>query len=153
MSKITYQQEALEDIKFEIQPLLYEHWKEIAMYKDKVDLAPDWARYRGLEESGALHVVTVRDDGVLVGYYVTLIVQGLHYRNTLYGMNDIVIIKPEYRNAGVGKKLFETVEAMLKEKGVQVMTMHMKTYAPFDELCLALNYDYAERLYTKYIGD
>lgn len=153
MSKITYQYEELEDIKFEIQPLLYEHWEEIAMYKDKVELAPDWVRYQAMADAGNLHIVTVRDNGILVGYFITLIVKGLHYKYTTYGMNDIVLIKPEYRNSGVGKKLFETVEASLKEKGVNVMTIHMKTYAPFDSLCESLGFDYAERLYTKYIGD
>jgi len=153
MSKITYQQEDLSDIKFEIQPLLYQHWQEIAMYKDKIDLEPDWARYDELAESGKLHIVTVRDDGELVGYYVTVITKGLHYKNTVYGINDILLLKPEYRNLGVGKNLFKFAEDLLRMEGVTVMTVHMKSYQPFDALCENLGFDYAERLYTKYIGD
>lgn len=153
MGNITYQQELYSDIALEIQPLLVQHYEEVAMYKDKVPLAPDWKRYKDMEERGILHVVTVRDDGVLVGYYVTMIVEGLHYRFTKYGVNDIVLIKPEYRNAGVGLGLFRKVEALLKEVGVEVMTVHMKTYIPFDSLCEGLGFDYAERLYTKYIGE
>lgn len=153
MSNITYQKEEFQDIKFEIQPLLYQHWEEVAMYKDKIELAPDWSRYDALANSGNLHIVTVRDDGELVGYFITMVVKGLHYKNTTYGVNDILLIKPEYRKSGVGRDLFKTAEALLKEEGVDVISIHMKTYIPFDSLCESLGYDYAERLYTKYIGD
>lgn len=153
MSNITYQKELFEDIKLEIQPLLVQHWEEVAMYKDNVPLAPDWSRYQDMEDKGVLHIVTVRDNGTLVGYYVTMIVQGLHYRFTKYGVNDIVLIKPEYRNAGVGLGLFRKVEELLREEGVEVMTVHMKTFIPFDTLCEGLGFDYAERLYTKYLGE
>lgn len=153
MSNITYQKEFYSDIALEIQPLLQQHYEEVAMYQDKVPLAPDWKRYKDMENRGVLHVVTVRDAGVLVGYYVTMIVDGLHYRFTKYGVNDIVLIKPEYRNTGVGLGLFRKVEELLKEEGVEVMTVHMKTFIPFDSLCEGLGFDYAERLYTKYIGE
>lgn len=153
MSKITYQQEHYDDIKFEVQPLLFQHWQEIAMYKDKIELEPDWSRYEDLANSGKLHIVTVRDDGELIGYYISIISKGLHYKNTVYGINDILLLKPEYRNAGVGKGLFEYAEDLLKKEGVTVMTVHMKSYQPFDKLCEHLGFDYAERLYTKYIGD
>lgn len=153
MYNITFQKELFKDIKLEIQPLLVQHWEEVAMYKDKVPLAPDWVRYQSMEDNGILHIVTVRDKDILVGYYVTMIVDGLHYRYTKYGVNDIVLIKPEYRNSGVGLGLFRKVEELLKEEGVNVMSVHMKTYIPFDSLCEGLGFDYAERLYTKYLGD
>ena len=153
MSSITYQQELFTDIQLELQPLLLQHYEEVSMYKDHVPLAPDWARYKDMEEKGILHIVTVRDAGTLVGYYVTMIVQGLHYRFTRYGVNDIVLMKPEYRNTGVGLGLFRKVEELLREEGVEVMTVHMKTFIPFDKLCEGLGFDYAERLYTKYLGD
>lgn len=153
MGNITYQQELYSDIALEIQPLLVQHHEELDMYKDKVPLAPDWKRYKDMEERGILHVVTVRDDGVLVGYYVTMIVESLHFRFTTYGINDVVLIKPEYRNAGVGLALFRKVEELLKARGVEVMTVNMKVHSPFDSLCEGLGFDYAERLYTKYIGE
>lgn len=154
MFNLTYQKENFSDIKYELQPLLEKHWEEVAIYKDKVPYAPDWERYHNLESSGQLHIVTVRDAGELVGYYVSIISQGLHYRFTKYAINDIVLIKPEYRNARVGVDLFKYTERLLKEQeGVAVMTVHMKTFLPFDSLCEGLGFDYAERLYTKFIGD
>lgn len=153
MSNITYKQEKLVDIKEELEPLLVLHYEEIAAYKDKVKLAPDWDRYFGLEEQGILHIYTVRDSGVLVGYYICMVVPNLHYSNDLYSVNDIVLIKPEYRSAKVGLGLFQFVEDEMRKLGVSVMTMHMKTKQPFDNLCIGLGWDYLERLYTKCIKE
>lgn len=34
--------ESLSKVRREIEPLLEEHWKEIALNKDKIKLNPDW---------------------------------------------------------------------------------------------------------------
>jgi GNAT superfamily N-acetyltransferase len=153
MSNITYHKEKLFDIKEEIEPILVQHYEEIAAYTDVIELAPDWDRYKTLEEAGILKVMTVRDDGVLVGYYVTMLVPNLHYSKDFYAVNDIVLIKPEYRNAKVGLGLFQEVEKWMREEGASVMTMHMKVKQPFDELCQGLGWDYMERIYTKCIKE
>ena len=151
MSKITYQKEKLSVIEEELKPLLLEHYKEIAAYQDKIALAPDWSRYYTLEDSGILKIATVRDGGVLVGYYIAMVVPNLHYSEDLYAVNDIVLIKPEYRNAKGGVGLFTFMEGWMRELGVSVMTMHMKTSLPFDKLCEGMGWDYMERSYTKCI--
>lgn len=150
---ITYHKEKLCDIKEEIAPLLVEHYKEIAMYKDKVQLAPDWEKYDMMDKADILKIVTVRDNGELVGYYLSMVIPNPHYSRDLFAVNDIVLIKPEYRNAKVGVGLFQYVEAWMKDLGVSVMTVHMKTFLPFDKLCEGLGWDYAERLYTKCIKE
>lgn len=150
---ITYTKEKLEDVRGEIEPLLVSHYKEIAMYQDKIELSPDWQKYQTLEDAGVLKIACVRDEGELVGYYICFVLPNPHYSNDLYAMNDIVLIKPQYRNAQVGLKLFQFVEEWMKEEGVSVMTVHMKTSLPFDKLCEGLGWDYAERLYTKCIKE
>lgn len=148
---ITYQREKLFEIEDELRPILDEHYEEIAMYRDKIKLVPDWSRYYALEDNDILKIATVRDSGELVGYYIIMVVPNIHYSDDLYAVNDIVLIKPEYRNAKVGIGLFSFVEVWMKELGVSVMTMHMKTSQPFDKLCEGLGWDYCERLYTKCI--
>ena len=150
---ITYNKEKLFDIVDEIKPILVEHYKEVAMYKDKIQLAPNWEQYEMMEKAGVLKLVTVRDDKTLVGYYVTMVIPNPHYSKDLFAVNDIVLIKPEYRNAKVGVGLFKYVENWMKDLGVSVMTVHMKTFLPFDKLCEGLGWDYAERLYTKCIKE
>lgn len=150
---ITYHREKLVSLLGEIEPLLEDHYKEIAMYQDKIELAPDWERYLQLDKTDVLKVATVRDEGELVGYYICIVIPNPHYSKDLFSINDIVLIKPQYRNGKVGLGLFEFVEKWMKEEGVSVMTVHMKTYMPFDKLCEGLGWDYAERLYTKCIKE
>ena len=150
---ITFNREIFGEVLEELKPLLVDHYQEIAMYRDKIAYAPDWKRYEELDKSGILKLVTVRDDGVLVGYYLFMVLPNLHYCEDLYAVNDIVLIKKEYRKGKVGVGLFKYVEDWCKELGVSVMTMHMKTFLPFDSLCEGLEWDYAERLYTKCIKE
>lgn len=153
MYNITYQKERLKDIKEELIPLLEEHYREIAAYQDKIKLSPQWETYHTLDEGGFLKISTVRDNGKLVGYYINIVTPSLHYSEDIYATNDIVLIKPKYRNASVGSGLFKFTESWMKELGVSVMSVHMKVKQPFDDLCLKLGWDYTERLYTKCIKE
>lgn len=150
---IEYKVEKLEECLEEIKPLLLDHYKEVAMYQDKIELAPDYDKYFSMEELGMLHIVTARDDGLLIGYFASFLINHIHYSNNVYAVNDILFIDKKYRNSKTGLGLFKFAESSLKEAGVSVMTVHMKTAIPFDSLCEGLGYDYAERNYTKYIGD
>lgn len=152
MSDIVFARESFEGILEELKPIFSQHWEEIAMYQDVVEYAPDWDKYFALERSDILHLLTARDDGKLVGYFMALVIPGMHYKHTTYAMNDILFLHPDYRKTGLSIDLFKYAEAYFVGLGVDVMSIHMKVYAPFDNLCLGLGYDCAERLYTKYVG-
>lgn len=128
------------------------HYKEVAMYQDKIPLNPDYGKYYALEEVGILHIITVRDKEKLIGYFLSVITPNLHYSKNLFAVNDILYLDEDYRHLGVGQKMFNFAEAELSKKGVSVISIHMKTSLPFDSLCKGMGYDYAERNYTKYIG-
>lgn len=150
---ITFQVEKFREVVAEAAPLLEAHYYEIGMYQDKIEYDPDIERYEDMDDAGFLHIVTARDDGKLIGYYVSLLMPHLHYKGTLYAYNDIVYIDQKYRGGITAARLFKFVEKELKELGVDVMTMHMKTYAPFDSFLERQGWDYAERIHMKYIGD
>jgi GNAT superfamily N-acetyltransferase len=149
---IVYAEESLKSCLEEMKPILELHYQEVAMYKDKIPLDPDYSKYFMLEEEGVFHTVTVRDNGKLIGYFLSLIAPSIHYSQTVYAVNDILYVHPDYRASGVGQKMFSFAEKKLKEKGADVISIHMKTALPFDSLCEGMGYDYAERNYTKYIG-
>lgn len=149
---VVYQLEPLADVKEEMEPILYDHWQEIGLYKEHCKLKPDWERYYTVEKAGVLKIITARDDGVLVGYFVALVTPGLHYCDNVYAVNDVVYLKDSYRDSLVGLEMFKYAEEYFKTLGVDVISIHMKTALPFDSLCEGLGYDYVERLYTKYIG-
>ena len=123
------------------------------MYKDKIALNPDYDKYLDMDNMGLIHTVTVRDDNKLVGYYISFIMPNMHYKDHTYALNDVLFLEESYRKTGTAVGLFTFTEECLKDMGVSVMAIHMKTALPFDSLCEYLNYDYAERLYMKFIGE
>ena len=82
-----------------------------------------------------------------------MINENIHYSDHTYALNDVLYVDEDYRNSGVGQTMFDYAEAQLENLGVSVIIIHMKTEKPFDSLCENLDYDYAERIYTKYIGN
>lgn len=150
---VIFNVEKYDDCFEEVLPLLQDHYEEVAMYQDNIELNPDYSKYKELCDNGALHIVTARDEGELVGYFISIIVDHIHYKDHKYALNDIVFLKQHYRNQRSGVGLFQYAENALKDLGVSVITIHMKTKLPFDALCKGLGYDYAERNYSKYIGE
>lgn len=150
---IEYKVETLDTCLEEMKPLLHKHYLEVALYQDKIEFNPDYDKYYTMEEMGMLHIVTVRDDGNLIGYFISMINENIHYSDHTYALNDVLYVDEDYRNSGVGQTMFDYAEAQLENLGVSVIIIHMKTEKPFDSLCENLDYDYAERIYTKYIGN
>lgn len=149
----TYQQEFLLSVKQEIEPLLEEHWNEVSNNRDVIKLNPDWDTYYILEEQGMLHIFTARDNGKLVGYFVTITRLNIHYKDHLFAANDAIFIKKEYRKGFTGIRLIKFAEKFLKEDGVSVLVINTKTNKPFDRLLLWLNYKHIENVYSKLLRD
>lgn len=148
---VDYQVEDVRLLKEELEPMILAHYKEIALYQESIKLAPDWARYFQLEEMGILKILTARQEGTLIGYYIQLINPNLHYSLDNFAVCDIVYLGKEYRGGKHSVELFKQAEKVAKDNGASVMTMHFKTYLPFDNLMVNLGWDYSERLYTKLI--
>lgn len=147
------QEENLKDCIEEMKPLLAEHYKEVAVYQDKIEFNPDYERYLDMNVLGFVRVFTIRDEGKLVGYSLYLLNPNIHYKDHLYAVNDVIYVDPEYRGSTAAYRLMKLSEKTLKAAGVSVMTIHMKTYLPFERLCQAFDMDKVEYLYMKYIGD
>ncbi len=148
-----YQQEKYDDVIEEATPLLEKHWKEIALNRDKVPLNPDHDKYRSLEDMDLLKIYTARSKGVLKGYFVVLVSPHLHYKDTIYAMNDLIYVDPSKRGGIIAYRLIQFAEQELKAEGVDVLVINMKTSLPFDKLLLGLDFKYVERIYSKYIGE
>ena len=82
----------------EAQPLLPLHWAELALNKDKVPLDPQYDIYTARDLAGQVLVVTLRQDGELVGYFIVFIAPGLNYKTCLtltMDINGLLIFCPE----------------------------------------------------------
>lgn len=146
---ITYQTEKLFGLLDEIKPLLVAHYKEIARNQDKVKLNPDYDKYRALDKAGMVHSVTARDEGKLIGYYISIVAPHLHYRDCIMAMNDVLFISPEYRKGFIAFKLLKYGEKTLKDRGVGVIHMNMKLANDFGILMERLGWIEIERIYEK----
>ena len=149
---ITAQVEAWPEFIKEAQPLLPLHWDELALNKDKVPLDPCYEIYDAKHAQGAVLVVTLRDAGRLVGYFIGFINPGLHYRTCLTLQMDIFYVLPEARGQKGGFILFKAVENEAKRRGVQRLFCGSKLHKDASWLFDKLGYQEVERYYTHWLG-
>lgn len=149
---IEIKEEKLGDFLEEMKPLLLLHWEEVAAFKDSIVFDPNYDLYFEIEKAGGLHCVTVRDDGRLVGYFLSLVHQHLHYQGSKWAINDVLFIHPDHRHGSLAMDMFKFAESKLRDMGCDVMSIHMKTYARFDRLVERLGYENVEAIYAKQLG-
>lgn len=128
----------------EIKPLLFEHWRELAVYQD-IPLDPDYDFYEKANSSGMLTYYVAREGRALIGYAIFVVKPGghPHYRRHGWAMNDIVWIRPDRRNLGVGRQFAKYWESDLNDRGVHVVHVNAKTGHP-ELAMLLLNCGYAK---------
>lgn len=146
---VTYQQEFLDTCKEDSKSLIEEHWKEIALNKDVIKLNPDWEAYKALEASGSLSIFTARDNGILVGYFVVITRDHIHYKDHRFASNDILYLSPEYRRGRIGLNLIKFAEECIKQDGISVLVINTKCHKPFDSLLEYLGFTHIENIYSK----
>lgn len=141
----------------ELPPLFMRHWREIALNQDEVPLDPNWDRYFEYDLLGILQTLTVRSNGVLVGYVFMLVHPHLHYASTVWAQSDIFWLDPAYRSGWTGYRMFKEVEAGMRRLGVKVVMVNTKLHFAADrgtigKLFERLGYKATETLFSKFIG-
>ena len=152
-SSISYAIETYQTVQEEMRTLVGEHWEEIAVNKDKIKLNPDWESYERLSDEGYLGIYTARSNGALVGYFIVVATPNIHYKDHIFGVNDVLFLQKKYRKRLTGVKLIKFAEKDLKEKGVSVLVINTKVHTPFDKILERMKYSLVERVYSKYIGE
>lgn len=147
---ITLQVERWADVKpEECEPLFAIHWEEVARDKEKIKLEVDREKYTECERLGKFHLVTLRDDGKLVGYFAGFIDTHPHYKSTLFFSTDVYFILPEYRQTRWPLKMFLFMEDSLRLKGVKKMVTITKVHQDHSRLFEWLGWTLTEKVYTK----
>lgn len=145
---IYYQQEGPSRAIEEALPLFEQHYQEIARYHD-VPLAPDYDAYAAIEAAGQLRVFSARDCGTLIGYVIFFVRPHHHYRHTLFAVQDVLFLLPEYRKGLTGLRLMQFADERLKAEGVKVVTQHVKNYADFGPILERMGYEKVETTYMR----
>ena len=146
---ITYQIEHWSDIEDELRLIFDQHWKEIALNHTDIILDPSYETYRDMDIKGILHVVTVRDDLILIGYHVSMVNGHLHYASTKHAQVDIYYLKPEYRKGRTGIRMFQFAESSLKDLGVKKIFTGTKKHLDHSKIFEHLGYNAVEIVFTK----
>lgn len=133
----------------QLMPLLADHVQELATRKDLMVLAPDWAKYRNLEEAGLLLMLYVWADEELIGYSCNFVGQHLHYSGLRYCHNDVLYLAPAWRESEVGLALIRETEARAKARGALLVSWHAKPGTALDKLLPRLGYDVQDVIHMK----
>ncbi len=150
---ITYQMEPWKSFIQEAKFILPRHWEELALDKDKVPLDPIYEIYDTKDSKDEVMVITVRELGKLIGYFIGFISPALHYRSCLTCTMDIFYIVPESRGSNCGFGLFKEVEKECKKRGVQRLFVGSKMHKDIAFLFNKLGYTEVERYFTLWMGD
>ena len=173
---VVFQRETRSATIDEMRPLFAKHWKEIALYQDKIKLDPNDRVYEQAEAMGGLRVYTVRELGRLVGYAVFFVRPHAHYSTILWAVSDIFwlerrlrtnrgifrrawrklhyLFNPRLIKATIGARFFDYIESQLRQEGVAVVHCTFKTAHPAAGRVLRyLGYEHIENGYSKFIGD
>jgi hypothetical protein len=151
----TFQQERFIDIIQEAFPLIKEHKDEVGIFKDKIRLFIDIAKYIILEHQNKLFILSCRDENKeLIGYTCFIVDTHLHYRDKLVAVNDALFLQKEHRKGLLGYKLIKKSEEELIKLGVHIISWRSKLGEhDFSLLMTKLNYIPNEITYIKLVKD
>lgn len=141
--------ENIANVRREIEPLLEQHYKEIALNKDIIKLNPDWRAYAQLDAINGLRVYTARKDGKLMGYFVVIVSRSLHYKDHLFANNDVIFLTKTARKGLTGMKLVKYAIESLKAEGVTKLHVNTKMHQPFDPIMERLGFEEIETVFSK----
>lgn len=151
---ITVQVDSFRDCLEELKLIFPLHWEELALFKNRMPLAPQFEEYMAREQAGRLLLVTVRIDGKIAAYYTIQVAPGFHYGQTLTGTMDMMYVVPEQRGRGLAFPLLRRVEAELKRRGVQIWYSGFKSHNSLrlPELLGLMGFVPADQYHAKWIG-
>lgn len=150
---ITAQVESLTQGLEEIKPLLPIHHAELALFKDKMPLDPNYPIYLARDSLGEVCYATLRDNGVLIGYWISFVAPGLHYKATLTCTMDILYVHPDHRGKEGGFLLADCVKGELKRRGVKLWWAGSKNHKAIAWFLERLGFIKAEEYFCMWIGD
>jgi GNAT superfamily N-acetyltransferase len=144
---IEFKRESYDEVIEDIKPLLVEHWEELAAFPD-VPLNPNFPFYKTAADNDFIRIYTARKDGQLIGYAIyTITKSNPHYMQMANASSDIVLVKKEHRNIGVGMGLYDFIENDLE--GFVIQTNDKIAHPELGALMKARGYVPMTTVWTK----
>lgn len=112
----------------EAVPLLPHHYDELSEHKlAGIPLDPQYDLYLARAAAGQVLYVTLRENGALIGYLVSFVAPGMHYRSCLTATGDIFFVFPTKRGLEGGRTLFSAWLKECRRRGIQLAQIGMKS--------------------------
>jgi GNAT superfamily N-acetyltransferase len=108
-----------------------------------------WEVYRTLQESQRLLVVTARDEYLLAGFAMYLLMEHPHHRGMQVAECDTLAVDHTQRGKGIGKTLYLFAESMLIDMGIDRVVHHYRTVYDVEPLFPKLGFTLEEQVYVK----
>lgn len=146
-----YQSERFSKVVDEVVRHWPAHWNEIGVDRDKLDLAPDWDQLFSLEKINALHLVTARHEGELVGYFMFVLSPHLQHRSTLHATSVLYYLDPKWRKGFTAVMFFRFASESLKERGVSRVIVDVPVESDKSRLFERLGFTKIANSYAKFL--
>lgn len=159
---ITSHVESFTDRLEELKPLFVPHWRELALDQDTVPLEPMYEIYIAREAAGELLLVTLRERGEVIAYFIGFIAPGLHYRSCLTLTMDIFWLHPNYRAEDslsaieetlLARQLFDRVLLEARQRGIKRVFFGSKAHRDASSLFEQLGMIRTDVYYSRLIGE
>jgi len=112
----------------ELMPLLPVHYDELSEHKlAGIPLDPQYDLYLARAAAGQVLFMALRESGVLIGYLVSFVAPGMHYKTCLTATGDIFFVFPDRRGHEGGKLLFTEWLKACRRRGVSLAQVGMKS--------------------------
>lgn len=111
----------------EMEALFPAHYEEVSEHHlAGIPLEPQYEVYMQRAAAGGVLYVALRESGKLIGYLVSFVAPGLHYRSCLTVQGDIFFVYPDRRGMDGGKTLFTTWLKECKRRGIRLAQIGIK---------------------------
>jgi GNAT superfamily N-acetyltransferase len=141
-------EEQVRDVYGELDELMLDYYKRSPAAEDVPPLNFNWRAYIQLNNEGHVKLFTARTDKLL-GFVLYHIHEHLHHIGSLNAACDTLAVHMEARRHGVGRKLMEYAEPVLRGLGATHVTHQFRTCYTAKPLFPKLGYKLIEYGYMK----
>lgn len=130
-------------------PLLEAHRQELTTDPEIMTLQPDVARYKALEDAGAMLSLGLFNGEDLVGYSINAMFKHAHHGYLFVCQNELLFVLQAHRRGMAGVRLIAQTEEAARSKGVDVMVWAAKPQTTLNAILPRLGYRTQEIMYSR----
>jgi GNAT superfamily N-acetyltransferase len=142
-------QENVENCWEVLDKLVRDYYATTVASDDLPPLDWNWPMFVELQAQRALVLIVCREEGLIVGFLIYFVAYHPHHQRVLCAQCDTLATRVDRRGKGIGKKLIEFGEKLLKARGVQMVAHNYRTCYDAEPLFPKIGYKLEEHSYRK----